>query len=86
LRRLRENVWWKRPELWRNHNWFLHHENAPTHTSLKTTEFVTKNNMIIVPHPASSLDLAPGDFTLFPKLKMKLKERRLKQCLISKRY
>jgi transposase len=43
--------------------------------SLKTTEFVTNNNMVIVPHPPYSPDLAPCDFTLFPKLKMKLKER-----------
>jgi hypothetical protein len=37
LRCLRENVWWERPELWRNVNWLLHHDNAPAHTSLKTT-------------------------------------------------
>jgi hypothetical protein len=72
LRHLRENVRRKRLELWRNHNWLLHHDNAPAHTSLKTTEFVT-NNMVIIPHPPYSLDLAPCDFTLFPKLKMELK-------------
>jgi hypothetical protein len=44
-------------------------------TSLKTTEFVTKSNMVIVPHTLYSLDLAPCDFALFPKLKMKLKGR-----------
>jgi hypothetical protein len=44
--------------------------------SVKTTEFVTNNNMVIVPHPPYSPDLAPCDFTLFPKLKMKLQERR----------
>jgi histone-lysine N-methyltransferase SETMAR len=65
----------KRQELWRNHNWLLHHDNTPAHTFLKTPEFVTNNNMIIVPHPPYSLDLTPCDFTLFPKLKMKLKGR-----------
>jgi hypothetical protein len=75
LRRLRENVPLKRLELWRNHNW-LHDDNAPTHTSLKTTEFVTNDNMVIVPNPPYLLDLAPCDFTLFPKLKMKLKGQR----------
>jgi hypothetical protein len=40
--------------------------------SPKTTEFVTKNNMDIGPHPPCLPDLAPCDFTLFPKLKMKL--------------
>jgi transposase len=64
----------KRPELWRNHNSLLHHENAPAHTSLK--KFVTNNNMVIVPRPPYSPDLAPCDFALFPKFKMKLKGRR----------
>jgi hypothetical protein len=32
--------------------------------------------MVIVPHPPYSPDLAPCDFAFFPKLKMKLKERR----------
>jgi hypothetical protein len=31
--------------------------------------------MVIVPHPPYSPDLAPCDFALFPKLKMKLKGR-----------
>jgi hypothetical protein len=44
--------------------------------SLKTTEFVTNNNMVIIPHPPYLSDLAPRDFCLFPKLKMKLKGRR----------
>jgi hypothetical protein len=51
----------------------LHHDNAPAHTYLKTTEFASNNNMVIIPHPSYSPDLAPCDFALFPKLKMKLK-------------
>jgi hypothetical protein len=47
----------------------------PAHTSLKITEFVTNNNMIIVTHPPYSPDLAPCDFALFPIFKMKLKGR-----------
>jgi hypothetical protein len=66
----------KKLELGCNHNWLLHHDNMPAHTSLKTTEFVTNNDMVIVPHPPYSPDLAPCDFVLFPNLKI--------QCLISK--
>jgi hypothetical protein len=44
--------------------------------SLKATKFVTHNNMIVIPHPAYSPDLAACYFALFPKLKMKLKGRR----------
>jgi transposase len=76
LRHLRENMQRKRPELWSKHNWLLHHDNASAYMSLKTIEFVTNNNMVIVPCPPYSPDLAPCDFTLLPKLKiMKLKGR-----------
>jgi hypothetical protein len=32
LRRLKENIRQKTPELWRYHNWLLHHDNAPART------------------------------------------------------
>ncbi|UYV78352.1 BCHE [Cordylochernes scorpioides] len=35
LRRLREAIRQKRPELWRCKSWILHHDNAPAHTALK---------------------------------------------------
>jgi histone-lysine N-methyltransferase SETMAR len=53
----------------------LQHDNVPAHTYLKTTEFVTNNNMVIVPHPPYSFDLAPSDFALFPKLNSALLKR-----------
>jgi hypothetical protein len=40
--------------------------------SLKTTESVTNNNMVIIPNPPYLLDLAPCDFALFPKLRTKM--------------
>ena len=76
LRRLRENVRRKRPEMWKNGNWLLHHDNVPAHTSLVVREFLTKNNVTTVPHPAYSPDLAPCDFYMFPKMKLRLKGRR----------
>jgi histone-lysine N-methyltransferase SETMAR len=36
---------------------------------------MTNNNTVIIPHPPYSLDLAPCDFALLPKLRMKLKGR-----------
>ena len=62
LRRLRKNVRRKLPEMWKNRNWLLHHDNAPAYTSLVVREFLTKNNVTTVPHPAYSPDLAPCDF------------------------
>jgi hypothetical protein len=40
---------------------------------MRTIAFVTNNNVVIIPHPLYLLGLAPCDFALFPKLKMKLK-------------
>ena len=42
LRRLRENVRRKRPEIWKKGYWLLHHDNAPADTSLVVREFPTK--------------------------------------------
>jgi transposase len=76
LSRLRENEQRKGPEIWRNHNWLLHHDNVPSNTSLNIIEFVTNNNMVIFPRVPYSPDLVPCDFALLPKLKIKLKGRR----------
>jgi histone-lysine N-methyltransferase SETMAR len=76
LRRLRGNVRRLQPELWWQKNWLLHQDNTPSHTSFFTREFLTKNNMTVVLHASYSPDLAPCDFSLFPRLKIKLKVRR----------
>jgi len=76
LRRLRENVRRKRPEMMKNGDWLLHHDNVPAHTLLVVREFLTKNNMTTVPQPAYTSDLAPCDFYVFPKMKLWLKGRR----------
>ena len=70
------NVRRKRPDQLRNNTWLLHHDNPPTHAVLLTRRFLTYNTMTVVPHPPYSPVLAPSDFFLFPKLKMKLKGRR----------
>jgi hypothetical protein len=46
-------------------NWRLHHDNAPSHTSLLVREFLTKHHMATLPEPPYSPDLAPADFFLF---------------------
>ncbi|CAK9827766.1 Mariner Mos1 transposase [Anthophora retusa] len=73
LKRLRENVRRKRPELWRNNSWFLHHDNAPVHTSHIVRDYLTKNNINTVPQAPYSPDMAPCDFFLFPRLKLPLR-------------
>ncbi|UYV85018.1 hypothetical protein LAZ67_X004290 [Cordylochernes scorpioides] len=76
MRNLREAIRQKRPDLWKNKNWLLHHDNAPAHTSLLVRDFLAKNNTLMMPHLPYSPDLAPCDFFLFPKLKRPVKGRR----------
>ena len=76
MRRLREAIREKRPELWKNNSWLLHHDNAPAHSSLLVHNFFIKNNTVIMPQPPYSLDLAPCDFFLFPRFKRPMKGRR----------
>ncbi|UYV70543.1 RGS7 [Cordylochernes scorpioides] len=76
MRNLREAIRQKRPDLWKNKNWLLHHDNAPAHTSLLVRDFLAKNNTLMMPQPPYSPDLPPCDFFLFPKLKRPMKGRR----------
>jgi len=50
--------------------------NVPAHAALLIRRFLTDNNMTVVPHPPYSTHLAPCEFFLFPKLKMKPKGQR----------
>ncbi|UYV68238.1 hypothetical protein LAZ67_5003570 [Cordylochernes scorpioides] len=59
MRNLREAIRQKRPDLWKNKNWLLRHDNAPAHTSLLVRAFLAKNNTLMMPQPPYSPDLAP---------------------------
>ena len=76
LRRLRESVRWKRPEIWRDGDRILHHDNAPAHTSHLVQLFLAKHSTAQLQQPPYSPDLAPCDFFLFPRLKKVLKGHR----------
>jgi len=75
LARLGDAVRRKRPELWENQTWMLHHDNVPGHASLLIRSYLAKLQTSVVPHPPYSPDLAPADFFLFPKLKTTLEGR-----------
>jgi hypothetical protein len=57
------------PNFGNKRSWLLHHGNALSDTSFCTWEFFTKNNVTTVPHPRY--------FSLFPRLKIKLKVRHI---------
>ena len=44
-------------------------DNAPVHTSILITDYLTKMGIKTVPQPPYSPDLASCDFWLFPKLR-----------------
>lgn len=73
---LRDAVRRKRPDLWESRNWQLHHDNAPAHSSRLIQDFLAKHGIPQVRQAPYSPDMAPGDFWLFPKLKMPLKGSR----------
>lgn len=76
LKRLREKIRQKRPELWINNSWIFHDDNAPSHRAAIVTEFKAKNATNTIDQPPYSPDLAPSDYFLFPKLKLPLRGTR----------
>ena len=75
LRRLREDIGRKRPDLWRNGNCVLQDDNAAPHAMLQTSEFLGQTNISVGQHPPFSPDLTPADFVLVFKMKSKLRSR-----------
>ena len=76
LKRLRDAVRRKRPHFWSSGDWFLHHDNAPAHSSNLVQQFLAKHKIVQLCQPPYSPDIAPCDFWMFPKLKMALKGKR----------
>ena len=72
LKRLRDAVQRKRCNKWQG-EWFLHHDNAPSHTLLVVQQFLAQKSIPIITRTPYSLDFAPSDFWLFSTLKMGLK-------------
>ena len=76
MRRMREAIRQKRPDLWANSSWILHHDNAPSHNAIVIREHLAKNETNTIQHPPNSPDLAPCDFFLFGRLKKPLRGTR----------
>ncbi len=73
LARLREQIRKKRPDIWKNSDYWILHDNAPVHTAGHTVTRMWETDMKEIPHPAYSPDLAPCDFWMFPAIKKQLK-------------
>ena len=66
----------KRPRFWPSGDWLIHHDNAPAHSSNLVQQFLAKHEIVQLRQPPYSPDIAPCDFSMFPKLKMALKRKR----------
>ncbi len=75
LANLKECIWKKRPHLWADRSFIIHHDNALPHTCGDTKKKMDKWGMQTLEHPAYSPDLAPC--ALFPKVKSHLRGRHL---------
>jgi len=58
LQKLRDAVRRKRRDNWQG-EWFLHHDNASSHTSLFVQQFLTEKSIPVITQPPYSPDLAP---------------------------
>jgi len=58
-----------------DNSWALHYDNALAHASLVVQQFFALTNTTVFTHPPHSLDLAPCNFFLFLKMKLKLMGR-----------
>ncbi|CAH1992572.1 unnamed protein product [Acanthoscelides obtectus] len=54
----------------------LHQDNASTHTSQKTRQYLTEENVDLLDHPPFSPHLSNNDFFTFPKIKNRLRGQR----------
>jgi histone-lysine N-methyltransferase SETMAR len=60
LKRLREAVHRKRPEIWRSDGIF-HHDHAPAHKTLFVKQSLAQKSVTEMEHPPFSPDLATND-------------------------
>jgi len=56
-------------------DWFLLHDNAPSHNATIVKQILAQRKVALLDHPPYSPDLAPADYVLFPKEKSNLKGR-----------
>jgi len=56
-------------------DWFLLHDNAPSHNATIIKQFLAQRKVTVFDHPPYSPDLALADYFLFRKVKSYLKRR-----------
>ena len=75
MERLLNRIQHLRPGMCESGDWFLFHDNAPSHNVTIVIQFLAQRKVTVLNHPLYSPDLAPADYFLFPKVKSHLKGR-----------
>jgi hypothetical protein len=75
LQRLHNAIQTKLSDKWQG-QWFLHHDNATSHTLLAVQQLFAEENIPVITQSPYSPVLTLSDFWLFPSLKMALKAMR----------
>ncbi len=80
LRILKERLRKKRPQFWKlprgaagPRPFWLHHDNASSHTAAPTMDLLRDSQIVTLEHPPNSPDLAPCNYFVFPQLKNALR-------------
>ena len=68
LKRLVSRIRRIRPKYHEEGSWRLLHDNAPSHRSILTMDYLTKNRIVTINHSPYSPDMAPCNFHLFGNL------------------
>ena len=68
LDRLLKKIRRFRTAKFQSNEWFLLHDNAPSHNAAVVKKLLANRNVAVLHHPPSSPDLAPADCFLFPNL------------------
>ena len=88
LDRLLKRIRQVRTAKFQSSEWFLLHDNVPSHNAT-VKKFLANRNVAVLHHPPYSPDLAPANYFLFPKLKFSLKGRHFQtveeiQCAVTR--
>ena len=88
LDRLLKRIRRVRTAKFQSSEWFLFHDNAPSHNAAIVKKFLANRNVAVLHHPPYSPDLAPADYLLFPKFTFPLKGRHFQteeiQCAVTR--
>ena len=75
MERLLNRIRRVRPGMCESGEWFLLHDNVPSHNATIVKQFLVQRKVTVFDHPPYSPDLAHADYFLFPKVKSHLKGR-----------